>query len=191
MLPGFQPPTWTESLDVEQRISETPTDATLRGLFFQAIVDRLTALGKAAPAQYSGFARYPVREYLELAASAAREIYPLEPLREGLRQLGREVYPAFKDTMAGAAIFAFAGNDFGKVAMLAQKAYEITLTPSRVALREHGKRHIVVELRAVYTFADCLQIGIWEGAMTACRVQGTIAMKVHSPCDVDLEIEWR
>ncbi len=191
MLPGFRTPDWNEPLDIEQRLGQTPADATLRGVFFQAIVDRLKAHGRPAPVTYSGFVRYPVREYLELAVRSARELHPNEPLREGLRRVGRGVYPAFKDTMAGAAIFAFANNDFARVAALAQKAYELALTPARVGLRDLGHNHLVVELRDVYTFPDCLQIGVWEGAMAACSVEGTVALKLYSLCDADLEIEWR
>lgn len=193
MLPGFEPPIWTQPLDVNDRIAKVPANGRLRGVFFQVIVDALATQGKASPTlrHYAGFSRYPLREYLELSVAAAKQLYPNEPIREGLRRIGHAVYPAFKNTMAGSAIFSFANDDFSKVSALAQKAYSIVLEPSDVSIRELEPRHIVVHLREVYNFPDCLQIGVWEGAMAVCGVQGDLYLKVNSTSDVELEIQWR
>lgn len=192
MLPGFSAPSWTDPLDADERITHTPEDATLRGVFFQSVLENLESHGKKSPfrEQYSSFVRYPLREYMQLALVAARELHPDEPLRAALRQIGRAVYPAFAATMAGSAIFAFGGNDFGKVAALAEKAYSISVTPGRVSLRKLGARHLVAELRDVFAFLDCLQIGIWEGAMIACHTEGTINLRMLSSSDGDLEMHW-
>jgi uncharacterized protein (TIGR02265 family) len=193
MLPGFSAPSWTDPLDAAARIAQTPEDASLRGVFFQSVLDDLQSHGKKSMHRehYSSFMRYPLREYMELAVVAARELHPDEPLRSALREIGRAVYPAFAATMAGSAIFAFGGNDFGKVAALAEKAYSISVTPGRVSLRQVGARHLVAELRDVFAFLDCLQIGIWEGAMIACRTEGTINVRMLSSSDADLEMHWR
>jgi uncharacterized protein (TIGR02265 family) len=193
MPSGFRLPDWNEPLDTGERIIHTPEEGTLRGVFFQVVVDQLVAQGKSplGPLHYSGFTRYPLRDYLRLVVAAARQLHPDLPLREALRRVGHDVYPVFKATMAGSAIFAFASDDFAKVAGLARKAYSVALSPAAVDIRTLGPRHIVVELRDVYTFPDCLQIGVWEGALIACKAEGSVLLQRHSISDADLEIEWR
>lgn len=192
MLSGFRAPDFNEPLDADERIARAPEDGSVRGLFLQIVADELAARGKPplGARQYSGFARYPLREYMKLVVAAAPLLHPGLPLREGLRRIGRAVYPAFKDTMAGSAIFAFAGRDFARVAGLAQKAYGVAVAPGEVSVREPGPRHVVVELRQIYNFPDCLQVGVWEGAMGVCGAEGQVQIKVHSVCDVDFEIQW-
>jgi uncharacterized protein (TIGR02265 family) len=193
MLAGFRAPSWSEPIDVEQRISRTPESATIRGLFLQMIVDSAKAAGVELPGpkSYSTFVPYPMRDYMGLAVAAAKQRFAGEAMREGLRRVGHTVYPEFKQTMVGSAIFAFAADDFLKVAGLAQKAYAVSLNVGAVSIRELATRHIVVELRDVHNFAECLQVGVWEGALKACRATGDVYIRAHTASDVDLEIEWR
>jgi uncharacterized protein (TIGR02265 family) len=193
MLPGFLAPDWNEPLDASERLARTPADATIRGQFFEMIAAAAKAVGRPLrdPARRVSFMKYSVREYMDLAVSTAGELYPGASLREGLRRLGQHVYPAYQNTMIGAAIFALGGKDFERVAALAPKAYDVSLSPGAVTIRKLGGRHLVAELRDVYNFADCLQVGVWEGAMNVCSVSGEIYLKVHGVADVDLEISWR
>ena len=48
MLAGFRAPSWSEPIDVEQRLARTPESATIRGLFLQMIVDSAKAAGVEA-----------------------------------------------------------------------------------------------------------------------------------------------
>jgi len=193
MLAGFRTPSWSEPLDVEERILRTPEHATIRGLFLQMIVDSAKAarIELPGPSRYSTFVQYPMRDYMRLAVAAAKCRFAAEHVREGLRRVGLTVYPEFKQTVAGSAIFAFASDDFRKVASLAQKAYAVSLNLGAVSIRELAERHIVVELRDVHNFPECLQVGVWEGALSACRVRGEVYVRALTQSDADLEIEWR
>jgi uncharacterized protein (TIGR02265 family) len=104
--------------------------------------------------------------------------------------LGRSAYPGFKATLAGTAIFAFAGDDFLKVAKLAHKGYQVALDRGTVEVREIGERHVEVRLREIWNFADCVQVGVWAGAMDICNAKGRILVRGASATDVDLDITW-
>jgi uncharacterized protein (TIGR02265 family) len=188
----FVDPDWTLPLDVDERITATPETATIRGLFFRLILDEVAAAGLSLldSPRYVAFARYPVREYCRVAVQAARALHPELPLREALFRVGRSAYPGFKATMAGAAIFAFAGDDFFKVAKLAHKAYQVAIDPGQVAVNPLGERHLQVQLREIWNFPDCLQVGVWAGAMDVCNARGRVRVRVHSASDVDLDIVW-
>lgn len=187
----FAQPDWTLPIDEARRVSDVPEDATIRGLFVKLVLAELEAADlDPGGERYVAFARYPVREYNRVALDAAKRLYPELPLREGLYRLGRSAYPGFKATLAGTAIFAFAGDDFLKVARLAHKAYQVALDRGKVEVRELGERHLEVRLREIWNFADCLQVGVWAGAMDICNVKGRILMRGASATDVDLDITW-
>ena len=191
MLAGFEVPSWSAPLDAEACIRRTPEDIGVRGLFFQLLVNEAAAAGKAAGmAQYSSFVHYPMREYMRVAVDVAGVLFGDVPLRAALRDLGSRIYPAFKRNMAGAALFAAAGNDFSKVADLAGRAYSISITRGGVSTKLLGNKRVLVQLRGIYNFPDCLQVGVWEGALAACHCSGQVALRSLSECDVDFEIAW-
>jgi hypothetical protein len=74
---------------------------------------------------------------------------------------------------------------------LASKAYAISLTPGSARLVRSSNNRTVLELREVWNFADCYQVGVMEGAMAAFRVEGTdVARAGGRPCDVVLVMHW-
>jgi uncharacterized protein (TIGR02265 family) len=193
MSEAFEIPDWTASLDVEAHLAVVPRGGTVKGMFFQDFIKPLNDLGKkpATRTRYIAFKDYPLKEYMELALEVAPQIHPEQSLRESLRRLGFAVYPNFKSTMIGKAIFAIAGRDFKRVMELAGRAYKVAGSHGEVTLHHKGPGHTVAELREVYAFPDCLQLGIWEGGMKATGATGEITVRLHSTCDVDFEIHWQ
>ena len=77
-------------IDAERDISLCPPHAETRGIFLAEIARRLRNAGAKTPRKrYVGFRRYTQREFMELAVDAAQQLFPDEPLREGLRLLGQ------------------------------------------------------------------------------------------------------
>ncbi len=189
--PIFAEPDWNAPLDVDARIEAVPEDAVVRGMFIQDLVDIARNAGQPDDSKrYIAFKTYPVREYVRLIAETAARLAPNAPLREACRRLGRTVYPTFEKTMVGSAIFAFAGRRFDRVAHLAAKAYGVALNPSNVSTTTLAPGHIRAELRSIYALPECFQVGVWEGAMEVCGVEGLVDVAIHSDCDVDFDVHW-
>jgi uncharacterized protein (TIGR02265 family) len=127
---------------------------------------------------------------MELLVAAAGILYPREPMRNGLRRLGRLAYPTLAQTLIGRALFGVAGGDFGVILSLASRAYSISVKPGEVTLAEREGRHAVVRLRDLWNIPDSYQVGVFEGALIATGLRGEVKVRVLSPCDVDFEVTW-
>lgn len=191
--PGFTVPDWSAPLDAAAQITGAPENGTIKGLFFQDIIDACAGwpgkLPLARP-RYVQFMDYPMREYMELVVAAAGVLHPREPLRSGLRRLGRLAYPTLAGTLIGRAIFGVAGHDFGTILSLASRAYGVSLKPGEVTLVERTEGRGVLQLRQLWTFPATYHVGVIEGALITVGRRGEVKVRVHSPCDVDFEVTW-
>jgi uncharacterized protein (TIGR02265 family) len=187
---GFALPDWQAPLDAAALIALAPEDGKVKGLYFQDLVDRAGALADARP-RYVPFIDYPLREYMALCVSAAEAAHPREPLRNGLRLLGRGAYPKLVSTLIGKTIFGVAGRDFGTVLELASRGYSVSMSPGAVSLTERESHRARVELRQIWNFADAYQVGVFEGALIALGSSGEVKIRQLSPCDVDFEVTWK
>jgi uncharacterized protein (TIGR02265 family) len=190
--PGFTLPDWNAPLDTAAQISRAPESGTIKGLYFQDVIAVASAHGtveKARP-RYLPFLDYPMREYMQLLVAAANIVYPREPIRNGLRRLGRLAYPTLAETLIGRALFGVAGGDFGIILGLASRAYSISVKPGEVTLAELEGRHALLRLRDLWNFPDTYQVGVFEGGLIATGLRGEVRVRVLSPCDVDFEVTW-
>lgn len=191
--PGFVLPDWQAPLDTQAQIARCPEAAVVKGLFFQDILDACAKARVKQPGarnRYVQFIDYPAREYMELLVAAAGLLHPREPIRNGLRRLGRSSYPALADTLIGKAIFGVAGNDFGTILSLASRAYSVSTKPGEATLAERTERRAVVQLREIWAFPDSHQVGVFEGALIAVGRRGEVKVRAISPCDADFEVTW-
>jgi uncharacterized protein (TIGR02265 family) len=191
---GFALPDWQAPFDADALIARAPEAGVVKGLFFQDILDAAVSLRVTLPAprqRYLPFIDYPMREYMGLLVSATRVIHPREPLRNGLRRLGRMAYPTLSATLLGRAIFGVAGRDYGTIVSLASRAYAVTIKPGVVTLAERAPTRAVVTLRDLWTFPDTYHVGVFEGALIAVGLRGEVKVRVLSPCDVDFEVTWQ
>ncbi len=191
---GFAAPNWQAPLDASAQIASTPDAGAIKGLYFQDIVDACAGMHRtlhASRSRYLPFIDYPMREYMELLVAAAALVHPREPLRNGLRRLGRLAYPTLAATLIGRAIFGVAGRDFGVILSLASRAYGVSLKPGSVTLVEREAQRGVLQLRELWNFPDTYQVGVIEGALIAVGLRGEVKVRVLSPCDVDFEVTWQ
>jgi uncharacterized protein (TIGR02265 family) len=190
---GFAVPDWNGPLDAEAQIAHAPEDGVIKGLFYQDILNTCAAMqASIAPTRprYLPFIDYPLREYMALLVQASAALHPREPLRNGLRRLGRLAYPTLAGTLIGRAIFGIAGHNFGTILSLASRAYSVSLKPGDVDLVERSEGRGIVHLRNLWNFPDSYQVGVFEGALIAVGVRGKVLVRTHSPCDVDFEVTW-
>jgi uncharacterized protein (TIGR02265 family) len=191
---GFALPDWQAPLDADAQIARSPEEGAIKGLYFQDILGTAASVHaklEAPRSRYLPFIDYPIREYMALLVSAAKAVHPREPLRNGLRRLGRTAYPTLAGTRLGRAIFGIAGRDFGTILALASRAYGISVKPGEVSLVERTGTRGVVQLRDLWSFPDTYQVGVFEGALIAVGLRGEVKVRVRSACDVDFEVTWQ
>jgi uncharacterized protein (TIGR02265 family) len=187
----FADPDWTQPVDFAARIAAIPATSLVRGMFLQLLVDAVdpTHMAKRPVRRYSAFKNYPLREYVELLSFASEHMRKKMPA-ESVRRLGWRVYPNYAKTITGTAIFAVAGYDFRRIIELSPTAYQVSLEPSEVHIRTIEPHYAVVELRNMYNVPEFHQVGIWEGAMKTCSVEGHIKTEVLDYGAVNFEIRW-
>jgi uncharacterized protein (TIGR02265 family) len=187
----FRDPDWGARFDPNEWIRAAPKDATAKGMFMTSLVDIARHYGaELSEERFHRFQDYPLTRWFSLAMECRRAAFAQHSGREGLRRIGRAVYPMFFDTMVGKAIFAVAGASPLSVMKLASRAYEISINPGSLTLGEHTDRRAVLHLRDIYSFCDTYQVGIWEGVMETLRLKHTVRIQSHSLENVDLEISW-
>jgi uncharacterized protein (TIGR02265 family) len=177
-------------LDAAGRLRATPSTATTKGMFFEHLAKMARKAGVECDARYVPFRDYPMREHMQLMLRYSAARYPGVPLREGLRRVGWEAYPTLMSSIAGRVLFTFASKDFGRALRLAPQAYKYSVSPGTVAARLNGSRQVLLELRSIWNFADCYQVGAVEGGCRAFDEEPRLLMRVHSDCDVDLLVRW-
>jgi len=189
----FAEPNWTANIDFDARLAAIPKRANVRGMFLQLLVQALG--GEAAAAvrdrRYIAFKSYPLREYVELLALACADPSARLAPAQRVRELGRAVYPTYARSITGTAIFAAAGHSFRRVLELCPAAYRVAVEPARVTVRSVSNDHAVVELRDLWNLPDLHQVGIFEGAMQVCGVQGVIRVQPIDFGAADFDVSWQ
>jgi len=182
-----------EYQELEQLIAQTPEDATVKGMFLSSFLDSLDRGGHKRPteARFLSFKDYSLREFMRLMLDAIATAWPTMPPSAGLRRLGQNAYPTLAESVVGRVLFSVAGRSFGTALQLTEKAYKVSLNPGVARLAQLTEKSAVLEMRDIWNFADCYQVGVMEGAMTAYRVKGEVrAQRLSRPCDVDLHLRW-
>lgn len=188
----FVDPDWSAAIDFSERLAAIPPGAMVRGMFLQLLVDAIgpTNMTKRPVKRYSAFKNYPLREYVELLGFASAHMRR-KTAADCVRRLGWRVYPNYAKTITGTAIFAVAGHDFHRMIEVAPTAYQVSLQPSEVRIRALEPHYAHIELRNLYNIPEFHQVGIWEGAMQTCGVQGQIKTEFIDYGAVNFEIRWQ
>ncbi len=189
---GFERIDFSAPLDVAEYARCLPQNAMARGMFFRTLIDATEREAGKRPKvpDYVHFKEYPILDFFGLVSKCAPLAYPGTPLREALRRFGRDVFPMLSQTMIGRTIFGVALRDWPRTLDLSSRGYSVSIRPGTAQLLELHDRSALMALRDVWSYPDCYQVGIFEGAMRMFGLRGTIKARRHSLCDVDLLIEW-
>jgi uncharacterized protein (TIGR02265 family) len=183
-----------EKAELEAWISETPLEATVKGMYLDSLLSMLKRRG-AEPAtarRYLSFKDYPLHELMRLMLDAVGVLYPDTSPHEGMIALGRLAFPTLLSTTVGKVIFSIAGNSWVRALNLVTKAYEVSIRPGTASVEDLTETSARVELRQIWNFGDSYQVGVFEGAMAHFRVNGSVrAVRVGRRCDVDLSMQWK
>jgi uncharacterized protein (TIGR02265 family) len=190
---GFEKPDFLAPLDLEAFILACPADAQIKGLFFNSLIGLAKRHSPGdAPllASKIAFKNYPAAEWAQVAHDCARATFPDQPIREGLRRVGRAAYPAFRTSMVGRAILSLAVGDLKAALRLVPRAYGVVGTKAEGRHVDVSPTCSIIELRQCWDLADCHEVGVFEGVMNAYGAKGEVSVRRLSLGDVDLKISW-
>lgn len=188
----FTEPRWDSPLDTDAHIGRIPVDATISGMFPQALAVEARRRGFALPSarpKYVAFSFYPLREHARLLVETCHRFYPNQHVREALRHLGNYAPKAMAASTLGRVMF---GTVSGVQEMITAmvKAYPLNTRPAEVELVSTGPGYAIVKLRQVYHFLDCHHVGAFEGVFKHVGVNGRVLVASRGHAAADFMLEW-
>jgi uncharacterized protein (TIGR02265 family) len=193
-------PSLRHTIDVAQLIQACPVESTTTGTFFQHVRDAVVKRTGALPStllkglttdRWMPFLQYPLRDFMHLAVNGAGILHPHEPLAEGLRRVGWLAYPSFASTMAGRIVLFAFGEKLEQVVQATPRIYAITVPGLEVTIVEQGERHVRIQFRRVYCFADAYMRGVLEGTVWCHGFDPSITVTVGArPSDAEYVAHW-
>lgn len=190
----FVDPPWDAPLDPALVIARAPPNASMRGMMLSAIVARAEAERIRLPSarrRYLPFEPYPLGEHCQLLVELARAVWPHEPLRQGLRRIGRGAAQALVGSTIGRVMVGSAEDVQGVLREMA-KSFSIIAQPGTIELVESGPAHAVLALRDIHFFLDSHHVGVYEGALRFGKApDARVRVCSISPSDADFLCEWR
>jgi uncharacterized protein (TIGR02265 family) len=186
-------PVLTAPINLAAHLALAPAHGKVKGMFFRRMIDEAKKRsGKDfGTRSYFPFSDYPLADWLTLLHDAALHAYPKEPVRSGLRRLGRSMYPTFVDSMVGKVVFSVAPNSVMQALPLYPRIWSIISNHGTAAVDELTNGRVIIRLRNVWDFLDSFQLGSLEGGMGFFGVTADVKVAVLGPCDADFELTWR
>lgn len=186
-------PPWRDPLDAEAVIAAIPSSATITGIFLQAVADMAKQRGVTLPSareSYVGFRQYLLREHASLMVEAARACWPREPLRGGLRHMGRGSPQALVQSMIGRVVLGSVEGPLEILRAMA-KSYALHTKPAQIEVVEHAPGRAVVRATDVLYFLDSHHVGVFEGVLKFAQVEDRrVRIHAYSDTEADLLCEW-
>lgn len=196
---GTRPPPFDRPVDVEAHLAALPNGATAKGLFLKDPVRRVEKVHPEADVfreagvpqrRLLPFFDYPYDELIRLLDAAAKILWPDVPRGEALRRLGRGAYEALLSAQVGRVLFGALGSDFARVAAIGARGWKVSVSFGEVRYEELGPRHGAYRFREFPALLETYQVGVVEGAMSVCGVQGEVWTKLEGLGDGVLEFWW-
>ena len=193
----LHPPRFDLPIDLDGHLRRLPPGATCRGLFFAAPLGQLRKIAPQHPLlkglgakRYTAFLEYPYADFLRVLVEVAPVVFPGVTPREGLRRLGRGGYDALLGSQVGQVIFGVFGRDFERVVQMGARGYEVSLNFGSLRVEVVEPKRVRYHQVRRPIFLETYQVGIIEGAMRACGVQGEVLVHLDSIEQGTLEIRW-
>lgn len=189
----WEEPPWDTPLDVDAAIAQVPASAEITGMFLVAVVDAAKARGMKLPsarARYIPFRSYPLTEHCRVLVEAARALFPRDPLRQGLRRLGRGSPQTLVGSTLGRVMMASVQEPTDVVRAMA-KSYPMHTRPGSVEVVDVARGEMIVKLRDVWYFLDSHHVGVFEGVLRFAKLEGAVTVRVHGPASADLRLLFR
>jgi uncharacterized protein (TIGR02265 family) len=196
--PGLRDPDFAAPVDIEQRIALLPRGATCKGLVFQDLLRRGTAVRPASELfklagvperRYVTFRDYPMEENLRLLAAVAGVVHRGAPLGEGLRRIGHNAFDMVLGTHVGRTMLGIFGRDLESVLVNGMKVYGILMSFGAFSCTRASPGRFLLRFRDYPAFVDTYEVGAAEGVLRHCGKRGRLRVAMDRLDDVTVEIE--
>ncbi|MEM9188511.1 MAG: DUF2378 family protein [Myxococcota bacterium] len=183
----FIAPDFTAPVDVEALVQSLPKKATVKGMFFRALVGGTKF---SLDRRYLPFIDYPAERFLRAAVEIAAKRYPRRPVLEALRRLGWEAYPVLADSMIGKVIFGVLRDDLNLVFENARRGYQVSIQPAVVRSEAVGTDHWRIHYEELYIFVDSYQVGVVEGCIRHFGRNPEVRIDLSTATSAILDVSW-
>jgi uncharacterized protein (TIGR02265 family) len=196
---NYELPRLERPVVLEEHLRALPAGATCKGLFFHDVLDRLRksapnhallAPGGLGTRRYMHFFDYSYADYMRVLHGTAQALWPLAPVGEGLRRLGRSSFPALASSQVGKVLFGVLGSDVRRILQLGARGYQVSLNFGRVEVEDLGPNHLRYQFRSLPAFLETYQVGVVEGAMQTCGVEGRVLVKLMNFGLASFDVRW-
>ncbi|MCA9534675.1 MAG: DUF2378 family protein [Myxococcales bacterium] len=193
----FRVPDFSGDLDPGPYLSATPETATVKGLYFQTMLDMMAALPKERVAdvvverpRYLPFFDYPLREHMRLSFALVPRLFPGVPTRQAFREMGWKAFPDFAGTMLGRVVFGVFGDDLEKAFEGGPRAVSQSVKPGMAAVTLLAERHARMEYYDIYGILDPYYIGVVEGMVRHYGFEPDVRIHAIDIANAVLDIRW-
>jgi uncharacterized protein (TIGR02265 family) len=185
---------------VDAHLALLPPGATFKGVFFLDLirlgaaampVAELFHLAGMSEQRYMVFRDYPTSDYLRLSVTVALAVHPTLPLGEALRRVGQTTFRTALGSLVGKTLFGVYGRDLEPLLFTAPRAYRVFTNFGDVAVEKTGPGAFRFTLRSLPVFLETFQVGVLEGVLQYCGVEGRIRILVEALDRAILELEVR
>jgi uncharacterized protein (TIGR02265 family) len=189
---SFIEPPWDAPLDIAAELKRIPDSSKQKGMFLIPMVVEAKRRGLTLPGardRYLPFADYPLREHAQLLVECAQGFFPDQPIRHGLRRLGRAAHRVFIESTVGKVVWATV-NDAHSALDAILKGYSISVPGCSLTMTERGPKSARLRLERVYYFLDCHHVGCIESAVRAVGVDAHVRIRLDTATSGEFLCEW-
>ncbi|NUP13116.1 MAG: DUF2378 family protein [Polyangiaceae bacterium] len=183
---------WSSPLDGDALVRAVPEDATMTGMFLDAVAKMARDKGVKLVStrdRYVAFQPYPLREHCAVLVEVARTAMPELSLRAALRKIGRGAPHVLMQSTVGRVVL---GSAEGPIDMLRAMAtsYSMHMRPSSLVVERADERSAVVRLSDIHNFLDSHNVGVFEGVLRHAGVHGNLLIRSYSRTAADFLCTW-
>lgn len=186
-------PSWAAPLDADAVIAAIPRDATMTGMFLDAVAriarERGLAPTSARP-RYIAFQPYALREHCELLVEVARLVFPESTLRVGLRKIGKGTPHVLMRSTVGRVVLGSVEGPHASLRALA-RSYAMHMRPCKLDVEDAGPEAAIVTLSEVYNFLDSHNVGVFEGLLRHAGVDGSVKVYAETRTSGAFLCTWK
>jgi len=192
-------PAMDADVDLDAHLAVVPSRGTCKGMFALDVVRKVETLRASADIFATAgvprrairmFADVPYGQFLRLIHAGAGILYPDVPRGEALRRVGQAGYDAFVDSQIGRVLLGAAGRNFGRVARLGSRAYQVSTNLGSVTWTDISDNSGYYRFEGLPGFIETYQVGIVEGAMMATGTEGEVTVRIESLHTGEIHISW-
>lgn len=196
----FRSPDFTAPVDVEAHVARLPPDATTKGMFFTALIERagtrrsreelLRAARLPESTRFVPFRDYPMAANLRLTEAVAGALFPRAPLGLALRELGRGSVGTFRESHMGRVFLDVIDLDPGTLFRAAPRIFGALFNFGSVECETAGPAHVRLVVRAMPVFIGSFQVGAVESVLELSHRSGTIELALDSLDTGVVDVRW-